>query len=226
MTKQDKREKNEELKNKKIIKKVNKNKKKNIKIDKYFIRRVTGIALLIAVIMLIVSIINFGRENIKKELSVLYNNESVKKVDGLVDENNKVYFSLNTVTELFDNNIYYNEAEKELITAYNKHVALLKVDEGYMVVNDSNIKLESKLKEVNDKVYLPLEELEIVYDIEVEYIKDENRVIIDSINKEKVEAKTTSKVNVKENIGFLKFAQVEKLEINSTVYIIEELEKY
>ena len=226
MTKQDKREKNEELKNKKIIKKVNKNKKKNIKMDKYFIRRVTGIALIIAVIMLIVSIINFGRENIKKELSVLYNNESVKKVDGLVDENNKVYFSLNTVTELFDNNIYYNEAEKELITAYNKHVALLKVDEGYMVVNDSNIKLESKLKEVNDKVYLPLEELEIVYDIEVDYIKDENRVIIDSINKEKVEAKTTSKVNVKENIGFLKFAKVEKIEINSKVYIIEELEKY
>lgn len=226
MTKVDKREKNEEIKNKKIIKKVNKKKKNNIKIDKYFIRRVTGIALIVTVIMLIVSIINFGRENIKKDLSILYNNKIVENIDAIIDDNNKVYFALGSVTKLFDNNIYYNEAEKELITAYNKHVALLKVDESYMVVNDSNIKLESKLKEIKDKVYLPIEELEIVYDIEVQYVENENRVIIDSINKEKTEAKTNSKVNVKEKIGFLKFAKVEKLEIDSNVYIIDELEKY
>ena len=226
MTKVDKREKNEEIKNKKIIKKVNKKKKNNIKIDKYFIRRVTGIALIVTVIMLILSIINFGRENIKKDLSILYNNKIVENIDAIIDDNNKVYFALGSVTKLFDNNIYYNEAEKELITAYNKHVALLKVDESYMVVNDSNIKLESKLKEIKDKVYLPIEELEIVYDIEVQYIENENRVIIDSIDKEKTEAKTNSKVNVKEKIGFLKFAKVEKLEIDSNVYIIDELEKY
>ena len=98
----------------------------------------------------------------------------------VLQDENKIYFSKEDIKDIFDANIYYNEAEKELITTYNKHVALLKVDENYMMVNDSHIDLNAKLIEMNNKVYLPINDLAIVYDIEIEYSKDNNRIIIDS----------------------------------------------
>ena len=149
----------------------NKNKKKKTrkKIDKYAKRRMIALGIILIVIIVIINI--FGRDDkVKyKDLKVLINNDEISFKDVKVESNENVYFSLSDVSNFFDKNIYYNDAEKELITTYNKHVALLKIDETFMVVNDSNIDLNGRLKEINKKVYLPINDLEIVYDIEVDY---------------------------------------------------------
>ena len=205
----------------------NKNKKKKTrkKIDKYAKRRMIALGIILIVIIVIINI--FGRDDkVKyKDLKVLINNDEISFKDVKVESNENVYFSLSDVSNFFDKNIYYNDAEKELITTYNKHVALLKIDETFMVVNDSNIDLNGRLKEINKKVYLPINDLEIVYDIEVDYSEDENIVIIDSINKELTEAKTLKQVNVKEkNKLFSK--SVQKLEEGSKIFVIGEENKY
>ena len=205
----------------------NKNKKKKIrkKIDKYAKRRMIALGIILIVIIVIINI--FVRDdNVKyKDLKVLINNDEILFKDVKVEANENVYFSLSDVSNFFDKNIYYNDAEKELITTYNKHVALLKIDETFMVVNDSNIDLNGRFKEINEKVYLPINDLEIVYDIEVDYSEDENIVIIDSINKELIEAKTLKKVNVKEkNKLFSK--SIQKLEEGSKIFVIGEENKY
>ena len=113
----------------------------------------------------------------------------------------------------------------DLITSYNKHVALLKVDETFMVVNDSNVNLSTTVKETNNTVYVPIKDMEIVYDVEINYSKDENILMMDSIDKEKKEAEVLKNVKVKEEKGLFK-KTVEKIEAGEKVIVIEKQDKY
>ncbi len=202
-----------------------KKKNKKMKIDKYFGRRLLALIFIALIIFFVYSLINKQKNKIPN-LTILYNNEIISLKDDVIIENeDKIYFSKEDVKEIFDKNIYYNEAEKELITTCNKHVALLKVDENYMMVNDSHIDLNAKLIEQKDKVYLPINELSLVYDIEIEFSQENNRIIIDSTLNEKIKATVDKKVKVKLKTGLFS-KKIEKLRKNEAIYILEKGEKY
>ena len=208
----------------KNVKKNSKNNKRK-KIDKYVGRRVTALLIIVAFILIVINLI-FGNDKDKiNDLKILYNNEETKYADVVVDSEERIYFSIFDITNIFDSNLYYNDAEKEIITTFNKHVALLKVDETFMVVNDSNINLSAEVKEFNNTVYVPITDMELVYDIEVSYSEEENILMLDSIDKEKKEAEIIKKTKVKEDKGLFK-KTLEKIDVGSTVVVIEEVENY
>lgn len=198
---------------------------KNRKINK---RKVVGLIAIIVVILFIIIIcylIN-KKNNRYKDLSILLNNEQVKTINSVViDENDNIFFSKDDVQKFFDGTIYYNEVEEELITTCNTHVALLKLDEKYASINDENIELKGTLKNIDGKVYMPLTDLQIVYDLEIKYSKKSNRIIIDNINNKKVEAKILKITNVKNKRGIFK-SNLEKLIIGDTVVILDEAGSY
>lgn len=208
----------------KNVKKNNRNNKRK-KIDKYVGRRIAALLIIVAFILIVINLI-FGNDKEKiKDLKILYNNEETKYADVVVDSEDRIYFSIFDITNIFDSNLYYNDAEKEIITTFNKHVALLKVDETFMVVNDSNINLSAEVKEFNNTVYVPITDMELVYDIEVSYSEKENILMLDSIDKEKKEAEVIKKTKVKEDKGLFK-KTLEKIDVGSTVIVIEATENY
>ena len=208
----------------KNVKKSNRNNKRK-KIDKYVGRRIIALLIIVAFILIVINLI-FGNDKEKvNDLKILYNNEETKYADVVVDSEERIYFSIFDITNIFDSNLYYNDAEKEIITTFNKHVALLKVDETFMVVNDSNINLSAEVKEFNNTVYVPITDMELVYDIEVSYSEEENILMLDSIDKEKKEAEVIKKTKVKEDKGLFK-KTLEKIDVGSTVVVIEEVENY
>lgn len=208
----------------KNVKKNSKNNKRK-KIDKYVGRRIIALIIIVAFILIVINLI-FGNDKEKvNDLKILYNNEETKYADVVVDSEERIYFSIFDITNIFDSNLYYNDAEKEIITTFNKHVALLKVDETFMVVNDSNINLSAEVKEFNNTVYVPITDMELVYDIEVSYSEEENILMLDSIDKEKKEAEIIKKTKVKEDKGLFK-KTLEKIDVGSTVVVIEEVENY
>ena len=203
----------------------NQKKKTKKKIDKYVGRRIAAVSIIVALILIIINIICGNNEDKTNELKILYNNKEIDYSNVIVESGDRIYFSINDLTKIFDNNLYYNDAEKELITTFNKHVALLKVDETFMVVNDSNVKLSTSVKEINDIVLVPINDMEIVYDIEINYSEDENILMLDSIDKEKKEATTLKNVKVKEEKGAFK-KTIEKVEENQKVFVIAKEDKY
>lgn len=208
----------------KNVKKNSKNNKRK-KIDKYVGRRIIALLIIVAFILIVINLI-FGNDKEKvNDLKILYNNEETKYADVVVDSEERIYFSIFDIINIFDSNLYYNDAEKEIITTFNKHVALLKVDETFMVVNDSNINLSAEVKEFNNTVYVPITDMELVYDIEVSYSEEENILMLDSIDKEKKEAEIIKKTKVKEDKGLFK-KTLEKIDVGSTVVVIEEVENY
>ena len=159
-----------------------------------------------------------------KEISLLLDNELVKLKNEIIKEKDTIYLSKDDVESLFDSNIYYNAAEKELITTYNKHIAILKVDENFMVVNDSNAELTGTMIEKDDKVYLPFSQMGIVYDLEFEYSESTKKLIADSTNKEKSQALTLKNYNLKDKPNAFG-ATIEKISHGEYVNIIEDTSK-
>ncbi len=193
-------------------------KKRNKKLNKK--RCLMTFLICFSILILIFSI--FGKKDKYEKLTILLNNEFINlKHEVVIDENKNIYFSKEDIQNIFDNTIYYNQAEKELITTYNTHVALLKIDEKYCLINDKNIELQGKLHEKNKIIYIPLRDLQAVYDIEVSYSDKTNRIIIDSTLNKKVETSITKRTKLKSKKGVFG-KKLENLIIGDKVIILEE----
>lgn len=201
--------------------------KKKRKLNKLRVRRCILVSILILLIIIILICVRMKIKNNKyKDLTIMLNNEFIElSNDVIIDENDNIFFSKEDIQSVFDDTIYYNEAEKELITTYNEHIALLKVDEEYAEINDETVKLNGKLQEINKKIYLPITDLEIVYDLDIEYSKQSNRIIMDSTTNKKVEATIVKKTNVKKSKGLFG-SKIEKLIIGDKVTVLENSGKY
>lgn len=180
------------------------------------------VALLVLIIAIVIIILLFGKNDKNEILTVLLNNEIIELSDvPIIDEEQNIYFSKDDIQNIFDENIYYNEAEKELITTYNTHIALLKVDEKYALINNENIEIKGKLQEVKREIYVPIKDIQEVYDIEVSYSSKTNRIIIDSTLNKKIESSVIKRTNLKSRKGLFA-SKVESLIVGDKVTILEE----
>jgi len=204
-----------------------KNFKTNIKqMNKYQKRRLGAVLIAALIIILIIIIANSNKKHVIPEITTfLYNNNLVTPKNELFIEDEVSYVSMEDILNMFDENIVYDKDTKQLITTYNTHIALLKLDEKTMNLNNSEIKINGKLQEKNGLVYLPFSDLGIVYDLDVEYSNDYNRIIATSIKEEKIRSIVIKNSDLKESpSAFAK--NVEKLSVGYYVYILEESGNY
>ena len=197
-------------------------------LNKYAKRRRIAILAVVLVIALIIVLLNIFKVEAHKKpdkISLMLNNEIVELEKEMYKEEENIYISKEDIVKLFDDTLYYNEAEKELITTYNTHIALLKVDETFMVLNDSNVELKGCLTEKDGVNYLPLTDLGIVYDLEIEYSEEYNRVILSSTQEEKKQAITLKKATLKEKPSMFS-KKIEKLDMSEYVVVLGTEKKY
>lgn len=201
--------------------------KKKKKLDKFAKRR---IRLLLIIIILIISIfLIFNRKDRKEydEYRIIIGDKYISLEDDIyVDTFNNIYLSKEDILQLYDPNIYYNQIENMLITTYNKHIAILKLNENKININGSDIDTQAGLIKFNDKIYLPFSEMGIVYDFEYEYSKETKTVIIDSISEEKSSGKVVKKSAKIKNNPKLFSSKIEKIKKDETVVVLESLDKY
>lgn len=186
-----------------------------------------SILIIILLVFIILFCFSLTRKNKEKELTILLNNEFLKTINQvIIDDEKNIYFSKDDIQKIFDETIYFNEAEEELITTYNTHVTLLKIGESYGVIDDESVELKGELKEDKKIIYIPITDIQKTYDIELEYAEDNNRIIMDSLLKEKKEASIIKKGKITEKKGFFNGKNLENLIIGDKVVILEENGKY
>ena len=95
-----------------------------------------------------------------------------------------VYLSKQDIKNFFDKYIY-EEGTKQIITTYGKKIAEINYNSNIVTINDSQKQIAAPIKKIEENTYIPISELKEVYDIEIEYNKEENIVIIDSLSKSK-----------------------------------------
>lgn len=177
-------------------------KEKLIKAKKLkFIRNVIVgiIALLIAAFIINIAP-GYKRDKYKDVVNLIIDEHNVtEELKNIlyINENRTVYMSEEDVKSFFDENIYYDQQYNQIITTSDTKVANIEIDKKQMTVNNSNVNMLDAIIKINDKIYLPISDMELVYNIKIKYVEETNKVIIESLNRGLIKAIVTEDTNIK-----------------------------
>lgn len=153
---------------------------------KKFIRNI----IVCVIAFLIVSFIlnyapGFKRDKYGDITNLIINDEDLteKLIQNIyIDESSNIYLSKEDIANFFDKNIYYDEKTNTVITTSNTKTASIVLDDNKMIVNGVEQILNAKVFKNNETIYIPISELSLVYNIDTNYIKETDIVIIEKLN--------------------------------------------
>lgn len=133
------------------------------------------------------------------EIRVVFNqNEITHNVSKLPQKaiivNGKVMLSKDTVDILFDKWLYYDEKYDTIISTTDKDVVKLKIGENKIDKNGVASEIDVPAQLINNTIYIPIEELQDVYDIKVE---NDEKVIITENSADMITATLGAKLDIK-----------------------------
>ena len=182
------------------------------------------ILFLIIFIIIIIAIFFHIKENTiepKKNTSLIINNEDVtQKLEGkIIVKDNIQYLSLNDINNLLDAKIYKEQDKIIIITS--KKISLLKLNKNTVEINGSLKEIKGQAFEEEKIIYIPISELNNVYDIEISYSEMYKNLVIDCLNKKQEKAQLTKNTILKREKSILSDS-LEKLQRETKIIFISE----
>ena len=159
------------------------------------------------------------------KINIIINNKNVTKklkYDLFIDEDKVIFMSMKDIANYFDEYIYLDESNNQIITTYGEKVGVLPIGENKMVINNSKVDILSGVMEKDDVYYLPISSMSKVYNLNIEYIKDEQILLLDSLDKALLKADVSKNCSVK-YMDTIFSKTVDKLEKGDKVVYIENL---
>ena len=192
----------------KRVEKKQKNKmpKEGIEKKKSIIIRtfITIIAIIILAIIALIANDYIILDN-NKRTNLVINNKNVTsnlKNDVLI-EDNIIYLSKQDISNFFDKYIHKDKETSQIITTYDKKIATIGFEEKKININGSEKNIYASAIQKDNVEYLPISEMNEVYDIEIQNIEDTKVVTMDSYNKEQKRAIVSSNLPVKSSTNFI-----------------------
>ena len=158
------------------------------------------------------------------KINLIINNNNVTKklkYDLFINDKNVIYMSKQDIENYFDKYIYLEEETNQIITSYGEKVGVLPLNENIIKINDSKVNILSGVIFKDNIYYLPISSMSNVYNINIDYIKEEKILILDSLDRQLIKADISKSCNVKyKDTRFSK--TVDKLEKGEKVICIEK----
>lgn len=162
-----------------------------------------------------------------KTTNLIINNKNVTenlKKDILIQDG-EIYISKQDLGNFFDKYIYEDAETEQIITTYNKKIAEIGFETNTININGSEKSTYAHAIKQDDTVYLPIEELKDVYDIEISYREDTKVLMIDSISRKQEKAVVSSNLAVKSSTNFIA-KTVDRVKKGEIVILISESDGY
>lgn len=183
-------------------------------------------------VILVVAIIGYKANDYiildkNKTINLVINNKNVTsnlKKDIFI-EDNEIYISKQDLGNFFDKYIYEDTKNNQIVTTYENKIAAISLEENKININGSNKTTYAQPIEKDDTIYIPIQELEDIYGIEIKYIENSKVLTIDSITKEQKKAIITKNVAVKSSKNFIA-KTVDRAKKGSYVVVISEEKGY
>lgn len=140
-----------------------------------------------------------------KTTNLIINNrnvtENLKK--NILIQNGEIYLSKQDLGNFFDKYIYEDKETEQIITTYNKKIAEIGFEKNIITINGSEKSTYSHAINQDDTIYIPINELKDVYNIEINYIESTKNLLIDSLNKEQKKAVVSANSSIKSTKKFI-----------------------
>ena len=175
-------------------------KRKRINNKKFLRNIIIGIISLLVVAFIINVAPGYKRDKYTNVINLIINEENKTEHlihDIYVNENQTVYISMEDVKKLFDPTIYYDKKYNQIITTSNTKVANIVIDEKQMIINNSDVSMLDAVIRINNEIYLPISDMQIVYNIKINYINHTKRVVIDELDTGSIKALVVENTDIK-----------------------------
>ncbi len=183
------------------------------------------VAIFLAGIVFVLSVApNYKKSEAEGKLQWVINYSDVTlstKKDTYQDANGNFYVSIEDIANFFDEHIYYDTTYDHIVTTGYDKVATIPIDGINMDVNGRTQDTNAPVVKKDDTYYIPLKELESIYNIAVEYKKETHTVVAESLDREKRGANTTKK-SIVYYLPTMFSKSVDKLDKGVDVTVIEE----
>lgn len=154
-------------------------------------------------------------------LVINFSNVTGRMKNRLLVNNDVIYLSFNDAKNYYDYNMYVDEKNNIIVTSSEDKLCVLNIGENSMEVNGKNTKIKGGAKKENGVYYIPISEMEDVYNIKVK--KVDNKVIIESLEKKSTVGTISNKTALKFKAKTLS-RSIEKLAVGDKVWITEKEE--
>lgn len=151
------------------------------------------IAIIIIALVLIVGAIggyyvikrNYIVSKINRTNLIINNSNATSSLkNNVYIKNGVVYVSKPDIYNFFDNTIIYDEKYNQVVTTSSTKIASLPIDSKQIQVNSSNTTIKAGAIILDEVAYVPISELDEVYNIKTTYVESEDLVYIDSLDRE------------------------------------------
>ena len=166
----------------------------------------------------------FGK-NTKTNLVINNNNITSDLKHDIIFENDVIYLSKEDIANFFDKYIYEEESINKIITTYDKKIAEIGFEENEININGSDKKIYAHAIKKDDTVYLPISEMQDVYNIEITNIEESKIITMDSLDREQKQAITKSNLAVKSSTNIIA-KTIDRVKKGDNVIVISENKGY
>lgn len=144
---------------------------------------VSGIVFVILLILGGVFIIFQNQEKadnqVMSEILVVIEDEIVKDIENVLIEKNDIYLPVKFIKKHFDSYIYVSEDGKRAFVNLSDKDFIMEEDSLTEFIKRKDVQINIPLKIKDDRKYIAINQLEKIFNIDVEYNMDSNSVIID-----------------------------------------------
>lgn len=131
----------------------------------------------------------------------------------------KVMISMKTIKECFDKYIYFDEKYQTVIVAKGTDVIKMPLGEKTIIVNSNEKIIEVPAQYIDDKIYIPIEELKNIYNIEISV---NEKVVITTKDAEYYKVKVGDEIKLKK----FKRQYCKTIDVIKTGETIDVFDKY
>ena len=178
--------------------------------------------ILIVVVFVLIKAENFIKEKTDGKINLIINNNNVTsrlKNEVKIDDG-IIYVSMDDMKNFFDKYIYIEEETNEIVTTYDDKIASIGFEANKLTLNGSTKKISAHALKDNEIIYMPISEMQDVYNIELKNIEDTKVITIDSLDREQISADTKSKISIKSKGRFFS-KTVDKVQKGETVILVD-----
>ena len=191
--------------------------------NKDVIKKVIILLLVLVVIgFIVVKAEVFIKEKTDGKINLIINNNNVTsrlKNEVKIDDG-IIYVSMDDIKNFFDKYIYIEDETNEIVTTYDDKIASIGFESNKLTLNGSTKKISAHALKDNDIVYMPISEMQEVYNIELKNIEDTKVITIDSLDREQINAGTKSKISLRSKGRFFSTI-VDKVQKGETVILVD-----
>ncbi len=141
------------------------------------------IVLLIIIFLIIAFTIKNNKIKEKSYLSLIINNEDVTDIieNEIIIKDEAQYLSFEDIKKCIDKDIYLED--DNIIMTSDKKIGVLNFENTKIEINGSILNINAKPFKKDEIIYIPISELQNVYEMEYTYIQDFKNIVIDNYSK-------------------------------------------